>query len=298
MTVFGRRWNFFVTLWTDNEKNMIKLKKKKRFKNKYERLLKRYRNSQKVKLFFRKYRLGIVLLLIFGCPFYCLLIGEIWNIRELYTFGLPLKDFMAIWIALCGIIGVAVNAGFLHKRIITQEKQLSDTHFSSGVELLGNVSESSRIGGIYSLFFLANEHRGDYLKPVCEILCAHVRTKTGEKEYQEKHKEKPSHEIQTVLDLLFKGYELRVDKRVKITEYIFDNCEKNLKGTFLQGADFALAQIGKVKFHDAELSGSEFSNAKATGAIGFGGTIFEGLRYQEIMEPGFSRIFKRNIPAY
>jgi hypothetical protein len=38
------------------------------------------------------------------------------------------------------------------------------------------------------------------------ILCSHVRSKTSETEYQKTHKERPSNEIQTTLNLLFKEH--------------------------------------------------------------------------------------------
>ena len=99
-------------------------------------------------------------------------------------------------------------------------KQLGDTRFSSGVELLGNPNESARIGGAYYLFFLAREFPDEYLNPVCEILCSHIRTITCSEEYQKKYENIPSNEIQTIIDLLFK-------KQEKNNEYHKTNEEDN-----------------------------------------------------------------------
>jgi len=127
-----------------------------------------------------------------------------------------------------------------------QQKQLRETRFASGVELLGNPNESARIGGAYILYFLASENP-EYVDAVCEILCAHVRTKTNEKDYRKDYEMKPSYEIQTILDLLFK-------EQIK-HGMIFSKCrEKNLERTFLSGVNFEWATLSYVNFIDAEIN--------------------------------------------
>ena len=153
-------------------------------------------------------------------------------------------------------------------QIENQQKQLRDTRFSLGVELLGNTNESARIGGAYNLYFLANEHRNEYLKPVCEILCAHIRTITSNKDYQETYKEKPSNEIQTILNLLF--------WKDKNSNLIFNDCEKKLMGTFLYGVDFVEATLNKVKLESALLSKVNFQSAKLND-VDFSFTTFLAL---------------------
>ena len=257
-------------------------------------------NTNKLK-FFRKPVAGwITLLIIFFYPFYCPLISEITGFRltELYTFGLPRNEFMFAWIALGGIIGIISVIRLTQKRISIQEqqqenqriqfdkqnekqdKQLRDNRFSSCVELLGNPRESARIGCAYNLYFLAEESPDDYLDPVCEILCAHVRTITNEKTYQDKNREKPSNEIQTVLNLLF--------KKNKHERLIFRNCYKNLDAAFLAGANlhsatlhnvnFRNAALSVVDFESAELSDIEFINA-ALRSVNFNGAKLSNINF-------------------
>jgi len=139
-------------------------------------------------------------------------------------------------------------------QIQIQQKQRRDARFSSGVELLGNPNESARIGGAYNLYFLASEFPDDYLNPVCEILCAHVRTITSDKAYQETFTSKPSNEIQTIVNLLF-------DKGSK-EETIFNDCTKNLASTFLCGSNFNRKIISNVLFFDALLNSVDFSESR------------------------------------
>ena len=335
-----------------------------------------------MKTFLKKYKwwiFGVV----FSYPFYCLLIGEIWHFGELYTFGLPLNEFMTVWIALGGIIGVVSNIGLTQKRITIQEeqqinqqkqfeeqqkrwekqdaqqekirseqekqfnkqiekqndqiqiqqKQLRDTRFSSGVELLGNNNESARIGGAYNLYFLAKENSEDYLKPVCGILCAHIRSITSSKEYREGCKDKSSNEIQTILKLLFRrrdNYSFVLDD----SNPIFCRCYKDLSGTFLRGVDFFYTKMDNVnfcnaelydvnfnaadlsgvhfsnailndvnfggaeldvEFKDAELKNINFSNAKFRQMMYFKGTVLENYSWEEITREGRSLELTKTI---
>jgi hypothetical protein len=64
---------------------------------------------------------------------------------------------------------------------------------------------SARTGAIYTLHELALEE-GKYRQQIVQILCSHVRSKTNEEAYQETHEERPSNEIQTTLNLLFKKH--------------------------------------------------------------------------------------------
>ena len=239
------------------------------------------KQSKSIWWWVKRIGIGIGLFLYFY-PFYCLALNEWpgWNLGKLYTFGLELKDFMTAWIALGGVMAVVVGIFQTQRRITKQgeqfdtqigkqndqleiqqrqlseqQKQQRDNRFASGVELLGNKHESSRVGGAYNLYFLARDHKEEYLTPVCEILCAHIRTITSDEDYQEKHKERPSNEVQTILNLLFLKQENGVS--------IFKNVDifKDLRGTFLYGADFWQFELDNVMFGSAILSHSVFASA-------------------------------------
>ena len=204
------------------------------------------------------------------------------------------------------------------KQIEIQQKQLLDNCFSSGVKLLGNQNESIRMGGAYTLYYLAKDSE-EYRKCVCEILCGHIRSMTNKKEYKKKYEKKPSIEIQTIFNLLFQN------------EYglIFDEYHKNLAGVTLNGVnfsetvmsdvsfveavlndvvfdkatcdkvDFLRAKLSNIKFGHASLrnlnfwytslSNVDFSDAKfVRQSINFRETILEHVPYEKITEPGRS----------
>ena len=204
-------------------------------------------------------------------------------------FNLNFKDFMTPWIAFWAFWGIAVGIIQANKQITRQthqietqkvqfdkqmqmqEKQLRETRFSSGVGLLGNANESARIGGAYQLYFLANEFPDEYVEPVCEILCAHIRTITGEKDYQVIYNEKPSNEIQTIVNLFF--------QKGKSDSLLFNECRKDFRHSFLfkidfsglhlNNVDFGGATISEVRFNNAELKDVNFMNATVDNATTF-----------------------------
>lgn len=155
----------------------------------------------------------IILVCLFLVPFILIIIGDMgYTFGPLYTFSITnIKDFFMFWISLFGVFGVVYNISQNQKRITQQEKQLqaqtiseNNTRFAKGVELLGNSQESTRIGGIYTLFFLAKEFQSDYKECIFKILCSHITTITQDITYQKNHMDIPSNEIQTILNLLFK----------------------------------------------------------------------------------------------
>jgi hypothetical protein len=153
-------------------------------------------------------------LILFLSPFIGAAIYEI-SEGKLITFGIDnLKDFYTVWIALFGSVAVAFGIYQTNKRISRQKKQLRDSRFSTGVDLLGNASESARTGGAYNLYFLACEFPEQYKESVVEILCAHIRTITSTPEYQQNFKDKPSNEIQTILNLLSHADENNINKLI------------------------------------------------------------------------------------
>lgn len=234
--------------------------------------------------------------LIITLPFIYLFIDEKINfdLNELFVFDLSIEKerFIKLWIAACGLMSVVLGAIQIERRINRTDKQLHDSRFHSGVELLGNGEESVRIGGIYTLYFLANECY-EYREPICEIFCAHIRNITTNSKYKKEYEKKASNEVQTIIDLLFKK-----DKNYNL---IFNDYGKNFNGAFLYGVNmdynlkytltnvdfngstlssvyFGKAILNKVNFIKATLSNVNFFEAKLN-KIDFSETILNKVYF-------------------
>jgi hypothetical protein len=73
-----------------------------------------------------------------------------------------------------------------------------------------------------------------YRRQIAQILCSHIRSKTNEAEYKETHSKRPSNEIQTTIDLLFKEEGLYEQDFARVDRFP----EANLSHAYLMGADF------------------------------------------------------------
>ena len=135
----------------------------------------------------------------------------------------------------------------------------------NAIEHLGYDSDSVRLGGAYELFHLAKDTE-DLRQTVLDILCAHIRRTTGEREYRRKFKLKPSEEIQSLLTLLF------------VQEHeIFKGCYIHLRGSWLAGAilnrarlleaDLSMTYLQQSFLVEARLQAALLAKAEMQGAF-------------------------------
>lgn len=126
----------------------------------------------------------------------------------------------------------------------------------NAIEHLGHESDSVRLGGAYELFHLAEDTEDlGQRQTVLDILCAHIRRTTGEPEYREKHRWKPSEEIQSLLTLLF------------VREHrVFTGRRISLQGSWLNGSDLKQARLAKADLVGAQLHEALLCRAQLHGA--------------------------------
>ena len=136
----------------------------------------------------------------------------------------------------------------------TEEGQRQD-RLKNAIEHLGHGSESVRLGGAYELFHLAEDTK-KLRQTVLDILCAHIRQTTAEKQqYRETHQWKPSEEVQSLLTLLF------------VQEHeVFSGLRVNLQGGWLNGANLAEARLPKAILAKANLQEACLCNAQLVGS--------------------------------
>ncbi len=172
----------------------------------------------------------------------------------------------------------AIGLRFFLRRLENQQAQIdlqieqrTDERFTTAVNLLGSNETSARTGAIYSLYHLALEEE-KYRKEVAQILCSHIRSKTNEQDYQKNHKNRPSNEIQTTIDLLVRD----TNGNTGIYCQDFAQNEKfptaNFAHAYLvtaiffkaqcQNADFRFAQCQEAYFYQAQCQGAIFTKAQ------------------------------------
>lgn len=160
------------------------------------------------------------------------------------------------------------------------ERGQRQERMKNAIEHLGSNSDSIRLGGAYELFHLA-EDTEELRQTIFDILCAHIRRTTREKEYQKKYSSKPSEEIQSLLTLLFtrnrkifSKYDINLQRSWLSGAYLsqahlygadFSNSTMNgsiFRGAFLQDANFEEAILKNTIFESSKLQGANFIQAK------------------------------------
>jgi hypothetical protein len=99
-----------------------------------------------------------------------------------------------------------------------------------------------------------------YRQQIAQILCSYVRSKTNEMAYQETYTERPSNEIQTTLNLLFKEEKcgLYTQDFAKVSGFP----KADLSHAYLVEANFQHAQCQGASFEDTQCQGANFFNAQ------------------------------------
>ena len=155
----------------------------------------------------------------------------------------------------------------------------------NAIEHLGHDSVSVRLGGAYELFHLAEDNR-ELNQTVLDILCAHIRQTTSEREYRENYPVKPSEEIQSLLTLLFVsnhrvflGCHINLQKswlnganlrKARLTNAGLGHIyleNANINETMMQGVDLINASLTQANFTNAEIQGAWLINANLTNSI-------------------------------
>ncbi len=127
----------------------------------------------------------------------------------------------------------------------------------NAIQHLGHKTVSVRLGGAYELFHLVEEKDMENLRQtVLDILCAHIRQKTGTAKYREVHKARPSEEIQSLLFLLFMR-----------PHDVFKGCSIDLRESWLNGADLSSARLSGAILTEARLQGAYLKDARLDGAF-------------------------------
>ncbi len=213
--------------------------------------------------------------------FYAIAFCVIFTIAVLHGANLFDTDkitYTSIGSGLIAIIGLY----FFYQRLKKQQEQINiqinqriDERFNSAIGLLGSSETSARTGAIYALHELAREEE-KYRKQIAQILYSHIRSKTNEEEYQQKHNKRPSNEIRTTINLLFKEnkHSLYTQDFARATEFP----KADLSHAYLMGADFRKAQCQRADFGFAQCQDAVFSDAQCQGA-NFDNAQCQGVRF-------------------
>ncbi len=205
-----------------------------------------------------------VMLLPLDTCFLMYLTGEKSKLELIKIIGWGMSGVIAIF----GVMGLLQRAAALDKQNKMTEKGHIHERFKAATEHLGNERASVRIAA-FSEFHHIAEIEPDLKEPILDILCAHLRQTTKDKDYYKDRETKPTEEVQSLLVVLFHPYK---------NSLIFNGMPANLKEVNLQHADLRGiyangAYLQNAKLQWASIEGAELQNAKLQEANLFGATL-------------------------
>ena len=174
-----------------------------------------------------------------------------------------------------------------HRQAETAQQGLLNERYQKGAEMLGSEVLPVRLGGIYALARLAEEHPEQYHVPIIQLFCTFVRSSTKSKESQDEQEDQSLHksalreDIQAVMTAIGSrsetgiGYEkatknagLEVaSSEVGITVSRRAYFWLDLRGANLRGVDLYEATLFSANFSGADLSRSQLIEANLFNAI-------------------------------
>ena len=160
-------------------------------------------------------------------------------------------------IATFSVVGLLRRAASGDEQNILTEKGHVHERFKAATEHLGNEKSVSARVASFNEFYHIVEIEPGFRKTIFDILCAHLRQTTKDKNY--KSHLKPTEEVQNLLDILFKPK----NKDILIFEELKVNlAEAHLRYANLEKANLRYANLEEANLQEANLQGANLEKAK------------------------------------
>ena len=149
-------------------------------------------------------------------------------------------------------------------RSIVAEQSLLNERYQKGAEMLGNAVLSVRLGGIYALRRLAQEHSKQYHVQIMRLFCAFARNPPAREEGE--HRKEPEGKLPPKFPALREDVQAVMEAMTARRREHF-KLEREAEFRFdLHGADLSHAQVSGLNLSRADLTQTDFSEANLSKA--------------------------------
>ena len=174
----------------------------------------------------------------------------------------------------------------------TAQRGLLNERYQKGAEMLGSEVLSVRLGGIYALQRLAEEHPEQYHVQVMSLLCAFVRHPIEDAGVAPSQSEKNNEtaplreDVQVIVDVIINRSESQVEFERSV-QYRLDLSDAMLRGIVIAGASLSGVDLSGADLSDGfiiertNLSCAKFAKTKVRGATIGGNTNLYKARFIE-----------------
>ena len=177
-----------------------------------------------------------------------------------------------------------------HRQAVTGQQGLLNERYQKGAEMLGSAVLSVRLGGIYGLASLAEDHPDQYHVPIFQLLCTFVRRppeegKRDETEQVHREKSNSDHELRQDVQAAMTAISGRSEAGlghekatrgflIEVTDSVAEGVTVRRAGLFwldfrganLRYVDLLKAKLSWANFNDADLSNSTLLEANLSHA--------------------------------
>ena len=160
--------------------------------------------------------------------------------------GLVLAGVVALILGLWRSFVAQKQANAANRQSAVAHQSLLNERYQQGAQMLGSEVESVRLGGIYTLRSLSEQHAEEYHLEVSRLLCAFIRHPTGFTPSETSQSETDSipllrEDVQVALDAICACHELNTNLEVH-TPFWLDFREANLNGARLASVNLTVKQ--------------------------------------------------------
>lgn len=197
--------------------------------------------------------------------------------------GNDLSNFTVIFGAIIGISLALWRSTTAHKQANVAQRGLQNERFQKGADMLGSRTLATRIGGIYALERLAQDHPNEYHIQIMDLLCAFVRypeigykgIRRGMSSFMLKRVKNPNPDIQEAMNVIGRRNQkqLNLDKKTNrlldLSGTYLDRTllsEDHLEEVFLMGAYLRSAILVETHLEEADLRHTHLEDANLTDA--------------------------------
>ena len=150
----------------------------------------------------------------------------------------------------------------------TAQQGLLNERYQNGAAMLGNKVLSVRLGGIYALQRLAEDHPEQYHIQIMRLFCAFVRLPTRDQSLKSGQVEiEPGTllGIRQDVDAVMQAIGSRAKSRIALERK--DSFRLDLRGALLPQAQLLNADLSAARFHHSNLSGANIANTDLSDAF-------------------------------
>ena len=206
--------------------------------------------------------------------------------------GLVIAGLVALPLAIWRSLVAERQAYAAQRQADTAQQSLLNERYQQGAEMLGNEILTVRLGGIYALQRLAEEHPEQYHVQVMRLFSAFVRHPADDSNTQPSESQTnltdPSTDIQAVMDAIGARGEKRLQLE-KLVEYKLDLRRAKLRRASLGSANLSDARLSwacleVAALGEANLSSAILNQANLTGATLGGAKLIGASLHRAILK--------------